>query len=248
MEFVNIGVVLFAPQDRSVRVRMSDDSRRIDRFFGKQEKAYLKVVRDSFAARLQSEFSSRWEKPQIERFADLRANDVRMSKPLPILVEEPEKDLADLFGFLVGVPKPSARLPKIASELKRRFAYAGIEPLVDIKPAPIDLPEGVRIEAQYGYQNGAYNLIDAVRLAGEPNEALAKASQRAVQGQWLWKESFGSGNGKRLVVVAEFDEQQENFVSAVSEMMRDHQVRLYDIKHLSPLIQDIRVNAGLHRS
>jgi hypothetical protein len=36
--------------------------------------------------------------------------------------------------------------------------------------------------------------------------------------------------------------------SAVSQMMKEHSVRLYDLAEVGPLVEDIRKNAQIHRT
>jgi hypothetical protein len=87
-----------------------------------------------------------------------------------------------------------------------------VEKLLE-KPAPIELSQGVTIEAPWAYRNGAYNLIEPVRLEGPASEALAQASKRAVEGKWL--REFTTEAPKRLVVVGEVTGQELSFVRGV---------------------------------
>jgi hypothetical protein len=102
--------------------------------------------------------------------------------------------------------------------------------------------------APYAYQNGAYNLIEPVRLNGDASNALAQASESAVKGQWLRQHSKNSGQLKQLVVVGDFSSTDNSFRSAVSQMMKEHSVRLYDLAEVGPLVEDIRKNAQIHRT
>lgn len=243
-EFVNIGVVLFAPDRHDVRVKFSSGWKRVEKLFGKQERGNLNVIRDSFKQRLRLEFSEPFSREKLERFAKSRANNLRMSNILPIVIEhEPDVELAELFKSLVGEDENSQRLPRVADELKKKFERAGVDKLLQ-KPEPIELPQGVTIEAPYGYQNGSFNLIDPVRLVGEPEEALAQASKRAIEGQWLLQYSKECRRKKKLIVVGDFTGQQSPFVDAVHGMMKQHEVDLYDLRDIDPLVADIREHAA----
>jgi hypothetical protein len=87
-----------------------------------------------------------------------------------------------------------------------------------------------------------------VRLNGDASNTLAQASERAVKGQWLWQHSKNSGQLKQLVVVGDFSSTDNSFRSAVSQMMKEHSVRLYDLAEVGPLVEDIRKNAQIHRT
>ena len=171
---------------------------------------------------------------------------MRLSQLLPILVEQPAADLDDLYYKLVGDDGPVQRLPKVAAELKKKFERAGVAEYLQ-KPDPIELPEGVTIEAPYGYRNGVYNLIDPVRLSGDPHHALERASRRAIEGQWLHRHSIDMGRPQRLIVVGELSGQEPAFADAVATMLAQHEVKMFDLRNVEPLVEDIRRNAPVHK-
>jgi Protein of unknown function (DUF3037) len=239
LEFINIGALLVDVDRRFFGVRFSQNIRRLDRVFGPQSKPYLEALKAGLANRLKAELGSEWNLERLKSFIGSRANSVRISKLLPIVVDDPNADLDELFVTLVGDQEVIPRQPKVASELRKKFAQAGVEKLLE-KPAPIELPQGVTIEVPWAYRNGAYNLIEPVRLGGPASEALAQASKRAVEGKWL--REFTTEAPKRLVVVGEVTGQELSFVRAISEMMADHDVRFFDIEDIDPLLRDIKLH------
>lgn len=241
-EFVNIGILLLDLNRRHVGFRFAQSAKRLDLMFGKQPRAFLSALKDGLYNRVHAELGPEWDVQRLEKFAASRANNVRLSKLQPILIENPEVDLADLFSSLVFDEQPAPRVPRLASELRREFVRAGVEQFVE-RPRPIELPQGVKIDVPYAYQNGAYNLIDPVRLAGAADGALAQASKRAVQGQWLWQYSMRSARPSKLVVVGEVTQQEPSFIIAVREMMQQHNVKFYEMSHVDPLLDDIKQNA-----
>lgn len=244
-EFVNIGVALFLPHKREVLCRFSNGLRRVERLFGKQPEGYFNVLKVDFQSRLSQLKIANFE--ALEKFANSRANKIRIAKLLPILVErDPNIEIDELFNLLVGNDEIGPKRRRVASVLRDKFHEAGIEPFLD-KPDPIKLPQGVVIDAPYAYQNGAYNLIDPVRLSGASADGLAQASERAVKGQWLWQTSRNEGRAKQLVVVGDFSSTDGSFRSAVGQMMKEHSVRLYDLEEVAPLVDDIRKHAQIHR-
>lgn len=243
-EYVNIGVALFVPRNGQVFSRFSMGLRRVERMFGKQPHGYISVLKSDFEARLSKLEGSNFE--SLDKFANSRANKVRIANINPILIERsPEAELNELFDLLVGEDEIIPRRRRVSSELRDKFEVAGIEHYLD-KPAPVKLPQGVTIDAPFAYQNGAYNLIDPVRLNGEASDALAQASERAVKGQWLRQASIQTGKLQQLIVVGDFSQTDDGFRHAVEEMMREHTVKLYDLDRVEPLVEDIRKNAQLH--
>jgi hypothetical protein len=241
-EFVNIGVLLVVPSERFIGVRYSHGLKRVEKLFGKQPANYFEVLKAAFEQRIKLEFSNEFSLEHIEQFAKSRANQMRISKLLPVAVDQPQFDLDALFESLVGENEIIHRQPKVAVELKKKFEKAGIAMFVR-KPEPVRLPEGVTIDAPYSYQNGSLNLIDPVRLSADSADALAQASKRAIEGQWLRNFSKNSSAPKQLIVVADFEDQEPKFVRAINDVMREHQVKLYELDECEPLIEDIRKNA-----
>ncbi|SNT11659.1 Protein of unknown function [Tardiphaga sp. OK246] len=244
-EFVNIGVLLVAPSQKFVGIKYSQGLKRVERLFGKQPASSFDVLKEAFEQRIKVEILENWNIEKIESFAKLRANKMRISKILPAAFADPEKELDELFHMLVGENEIGIRLPKVQVELRKKFEKAGVSLLVE-KPQPVKLPEGVVIDAPYAYQNGAYNLIDAVRLNADSADALAQASKRAIEGQWLRRHSQKLGSPNQLIVVGDLAKQPSAFVRAVDEMMKQHQVRFYELNNVEPLIQDIRLQARVH--
>lgn len=248
-EFVNIGVALFVPERNYVGIRFSHSLKRVERLFGKQPKSYFDVLKASFKNRLESDFSQGIDMRRFEAFAKTRANQMRIANVLSIVTDNPEADLGELFSSLVGEDGAPSRLPRIESELRKKFQRAGVDKFVESKPRPVALPQGVTIQAPYGYQNGAYNLIDPVRLGGIPGDALGEASKRAVEGQWLRHYSRAQGAPKELIVVGDFADQKQEFKRAIAEVMAEKNVSFFDINRLEPLLDDIKRHAeGKSRS
>jgi hypothetical protein len=244
LEYINIGVALFLPNQKEVHVRFSNGLRRVERLFGKQPHGFLSILKTDFAGRLSQFKEANFE--QIMKFANSRVNKIRIAGLQPILIDRaPEVEISSLFDQLVGEDEVGIRRRKVAAELKDKLEVAGVDLFLE-KPEPIRLPQGVTVDVPFAYQNGAYNLIDPVRLNGEGADSLAQASERAVKGQWLWQHSKRSGRLKQLIVVGDFSSTDESFQNAVRQMMNEHSVRLYDLDRIDTLVEDIRTNAHLH--
>lgn len=240
-EFMNVGVVVLAPAINRVEVRFAPDYSRIAKIFGKFDRAQLKSALDSLARRLQHDFGvGYWSVDALHRFVEMRSGNVQMSSPLSILLDDDPAEISDrlLKEMVIARPK-RLRASTATSQFKRHLANARVLDLVDTSPDPIVLPQGVQIRVPYGYQNGSYNLIDPIRLAGPVEEALKNASSRAIEGQWLAEHSAQS-KPKRLVVVGDLSDQPERFASDLKDVMRNHEVRFYEMDDMDELIEDIR--------
>lgn len=247
MEFLNVGVVLAVPDAGYIGVRFAKSHSRIDRFFKHPQSSFLQNAKEGLARRLSFEFGKSFEIGALESFAANRANELRISAFLPVAVAEPKIVLDRLFGELVGEDKIRHRRPRMARVLKEAFVEARVFGFVEEKPEPFELPDlGISIKAPFGYQNGAYNLIDGMQFGPDPSEALEKAGKRALEGALLWKQSKIHGPQKRLVVVGDFSDKPESFYDAVGEQLEKNEVRLYRLDNIAPLVEDITQNASLH--
>lgn len=241
-EFVNIGIVLFSNAAPRVLIKFSDSPNRIRRAFGVNLGKHFDLLKESLANRIQSDFSASWNKPLIDKFIGLRSGKVRLSSPKSVLVSEPKFVIEDLFEHLVEASSSKEPVQKVQTKLKRQLSELGVENLLQ-KPTPISLPQGVELRAQYAYQNGAYNMINAISLRDDPNEAIKAASKQAIEGRWL---SELISERRRLIVVGDVEGQHRNFVVAIKEMMENHSVGFYPISDIYPLANDIRKSFAKH--
>lgn len=246
LEFLNIGVALVVPSIQYIGIKFAKGHSRIEKVFGKQPKPYLDAVKEGFANRLRLELGRAHSEGSFSDFARKRANDVRLSPLMPVMVDDPEADLKRLFVELVGDDEPSQREPRIRRKLREAFVQHRVEHYLDKAPE-VELPEyGLKIHVPFGYQNGCYNLVDGMRLPSSVSDGLREAGKRAMEGSLIWKHFAGRPDRKRLVVVGDFHEQSNAFYHAVEDQMAEANVKLYRMDDLRPLLHDIEENASLH--
>lgn len=245
-EYINVGIAVVVADMGFIGIRFARGSRRIERLFGKQSRAYLDAIKASFESRLFVELSKAPDGSSMAEFSKKRANDLRVSQLQPVLVSNPEELLDQLFSELVGEEEAPMREPRMRRRLREAFVENKVEQFLD-GPANVDLPEfGLSVSVPYGYQNGCYNLVDAMRLPPAPSEALREAGKRSMEGGLIWKHFERSDHCKRLVVVGDFKAQSNEFYNAVRNQFVEHNVKLYRFDDLNPLFRDIVENADLH--
>lgn len=245
-EYINVGIAVVVPELGYVGIRFARSSRRIERLFGKQSKSYIDAIKASFESRLFVELSNAPDGSSLAEFSRKRANDLRVSQLQPVLVSSPEAVLDQLFSELVGDDDAPAREPRMRRRLREAFVANKVEQFLDVPPS-VNLPEfGLSVSVPYGYQNGCYNLIDAMRLPSSPSEALREAGKRSMEGGLIWKHFERADVCKRLVVVGDFKAQSNAFYHAVRDQFVEHNVKLYRFDDLSPLFKDILENAEIH--
>lgn len=245
LEFLNIGLVLIIPEIDYVGIRFARGHSRIDKVFGRQSKFYLEVVKYSFESRLRSELTRSPNGIGFDEFAQKRANDIRVTRLLPVQISDIEADFERIFNDLVGEDDPIVREPRVRQKLREAFRRHRVEQFLDI-PDDVELPEyGLKVSVPYGYQNGCYNLIDGMRVPANVSEGLREAGKRSMEGGLIWRH-FEQGQCKRLVVVGDFSKQPNAFYNAVKEQFEASNVRLHRLDDLSPLLKDILDNAEEH--
>lgn len=246
MEYLNVGLVLVVPELAFVSIRMARGYSRIERVFGKQQRAYLDAVKASFESRLREELDRSSDASGLGEFAQKRANDIRLSPLRSVSISDPKSDFANLFAELVGEDDPQVREPRVRRRLREAFSAGKVEQFLD-NPDEVALPEyGLRINVPFGYQNGCYNLIDGMRLSDSASDGLREAGKRAMEGGLLWKHFEQSDACKRLIVVGDFSKQSSGFYNAVKDQFAESNVGLYRFDDLRPLFSDIEKNAAEH--
>jgi Protein of unknown function (DUF3037) len=247
MEFVNIGVVVIVPELKLARSKFTNSSSRVKRLFGHSiSQSYFKSVTSAFSDRLNFEAKSRlFSASSFESFSNARANEIRMSPMRSILVNDPEATLNDLFEQLVESSfeySAPHEVSKSTLDLGAIFAQGNVTQFLDV-PEPVSLPHGVKISAKYAYQNGAYNLIEAIRVSAKPHLAMREVGNKRYVGEWLDKYSEG---GKRLVLVSDMSNLEPSLADDLNSGLKEAKIKSYDINNIEPLLEDIRENFAAH--
>jgi hypothetical protein len=245
-EFLNFGILLIVPSLDFSEVAIANGSSRMERIFDGISKCRFEDEKRGFGNRVKIEYARKRSLSSLNELGQKLANDFRLSELRPVAVEEPIQELRKLFSILVGDEQPKKRDKRISVKMREAFVAKRIVQYLEIPP-PIEIPEaGVQINAPYGYQNGAYNLIDGVRISGNSSEDMKETGRRAIEGGLLWKHYENSPDKKRLIVVGDFSKHEDKFYHAVGDLLAENNVRLYRLDSLDPLIEDIKDNASLH--
>jgi hypothetical protein len=245
-EGVNIGVVLYSPSEKRLRVVISRSNQRIRKFFGNQDWKFVNRAKAAIENQLKSQqFQSVGE---MEEYISKRANVIQMTSPRPMHVDDLETDVKDLHRRLVGGDLVERRL-RIDACLTQSLKDAGVVDMVR-KSVKVQISEIKRsIRVPYGYQNGRFNLISPVQFDSDPEVIFSKTGRSAIEGQLLYEKPHPALGEMRLVVVANFDEQVENSAREfVKKTLTNHKVSLYSFEDLGPLMDDIRHSAAAHLS
>lgn len=237
LEFVNIGIVVFSDFEPKVTYRFVESARKVNKAFNLSLGAHFKYLKKSIESRLTNDFSDHWHEEELNKFISLRSGKVRMTPLKSLLIEEFSNTLDELFDLLVGDEKPKPRKVRPKTKLKNALRSENVEYLLDLKPAQHRLSSGLTIKPDYGYQNGKYNLIKAVSLGGDTDEALERVAGLAWEGKWLLEETR---NSKLLNIVGDIAGQKKVFIDAIRNQMAENKVPFFSFDEVPALAKDIR--------
>ena len=108
METVNVGVVLFCPASGYLDARTTGNNRRAKSLVGADnfDRYSLNAAKRSINQRLVVEKNSFDSLEDFQKFVETRGNDLRLTKPRPVKVFNPEQEMNRLFDELVRGQQP----------------------------------------------------------------------------------------------------------------------------------------------
>ncbi len=238
-EYINVGVMVFSRSGDVFAYRLIDDFGRVKRFFGDINQAFLSLALHDFSQRLSYELKrGRFIDASLESFNAKRADMFKVTPAYAVAGFSPEAAVEKLFGDLVIMSPQAKRVERVNTLLTNAFSHAGVLPLLEKRPEPVHIAQyGVSIQADYGYQNGVYNLIDAARF-DNPQRGLAEAGKRILEGRALSETS-----GQRLIVVGEFGDQPVSFVENLRKDFLRAKAKLFRLEEIDQLAEEIRQSA-----
>lgn len=251
-EAINVGVVLRSQDSgQEISVRVVRSGKRVEQVFGNIVENSFLFALNSFCNRVRDELSKPAFKNSFSEFANKRANQFRVTPLKPVYVSDLEAEADLLFDKLVGEPVKHQRRPAAKSKLKKIFDSKGVLPLLDQKPEIVVLPEyDLKIKAAFGYQNGSYNLIDAVNMTDRDSaKVLKEAGERALEGSLLFKHFAHLPNDrekKKLIVVADFGSHPFKLFQDVRDILKNDGTKLYRMDEIDGLIDNISANKHVH--
>ncbi|MBA4207283.1 DUF3037 domain-containing protein [Pannonibacter phragmitetus] len=234
-EFVNVGVLVFDMRHGLIEKKFSSDFARVKRLFGDASPSFLKMALEDFAERVDFEFRKLNYSISAAEFNSRRSGIFQITPILPISGKNASQAASDLFADLVAGEAKNQRLERVSTRLKRAFADAGVLSLLQARPRAVEIPKwGVSIKADFGYQNGVYNLIDSARF-DQSERGLAEAGKRVLEGRAL-----AETLDHRLIVVGEFADHSGGYVDSLREEFEKANSKLFSLEEVGALAQEIR--------
>lgn len=237
-EYLNVGVIVVDPQRHLAAKRFLIDVSRVRRFSNDPSPLFIRNALEDFSDRVTYEMSRRGADLSAERFNSGRAGIFRITPLMPVAGADLGQIAEKLFGELVSDAPHRRRAERVGTQLTKGLRRFGVLSLLQKNPAPVKIEKwGVDLRADYGYQNGAYNLIDSARF-DDPERGLAEAGKRILEGRAL-----AETLEHRLIVVGEFGNQPETIVRGLKEEFADAGAKLYSMEEVDLLAEEIRLTA-----
>lgn len=237
-EFLNVGVIIFDHNNLKMLPKLNDNFVRVRKMFNDFSPSYLHSALEDFVVRIGYEFKENHSNRRLEDFFAKRANMFKVTPVLPVFSDDLGAELENLFSELVSTPSSNKRKARIGTKLTQALKNEGVLQLLDKKPDLVRIEKyGVNIRAHYGFQNGVYNLVDAVRF-DDPEKGLAEAGKRALEGRVL-SETLD----RRLVVVGDFGSQPSDFYHAIKIDLERAKTKLFRFDQIGELANLIKESA-----
>ena len=234
MEAANIGVLLFAESLEFLDTRLVSGNDRIRRFFGNDfdlDLPSINAAKKMLEHRFEVERRELGQKAELELFLRRFANEIVFTPLRPVRVENPTVELAQLFEELVGsrvrrdpVVKAIERHPAI----RQRFEQPDIASKLQ-RNVTTQIPVlGDELKADYGYQNGRFNLIQIKEFMQQQSGALIReAKSIAADGHLIYKHPDHRRQEQQLVIVACFSESALEHRDRIANLMAEHDVQFF---------------------
>ena len=242
-EFVNVGVAIYSPFTKQVKLQYSQTNRRLSQVFGKQDLHFINRLKKSLEENLKRESFATVS--DLENYIGRSANAIQLGPLRSLKISNVADDLAKLMDRLVG--EGQERKTLIQRYLGEKLAEAGVESFVQ-KKVSVNIPSfDQSIRVPYAYQNGRYNLISPVEFTADVRDIFQKAGEKAIEGQELYEVADPQFGKLHLVVVAKFaDETSQNARAKVRAIFDQHRVAMHNFDNIAPLVEDIRSAAIEH--
>jgi hypothetical protein len=241
-EYANVGVVLAVPHGGALELRMSEDNEGPKQRFGADafDDTRLTVAKKGLAGRIREEGPTWSSADDLLGFGRKEGNNLMLSTPKVILVENPAAEADELYRRLVHVEPVRRRrlaVPNLAPVFEARLADVPL-----IKDYKVELPEFGTWRVPYAYKNGALNLIRPEAFS--ESSAETRGNDLAVKGHIIRRHSDAIGKPHKLIVVGGFDVgAPESLKRRIEFILQECDARLVREEQLEEFVEEIRREA-----
>jgi hypothetical protein len=242
-EVANVGLILFAPEINYLDVKVSHSNGKIHHFFGRNnfDVGRLNFLKESIQNRLRvTEKGNIISLDALEKFINTRANEIVLTSPRPVKIEDPQKELESLFDELVGGR---------AKKQKSRILFPGLDKIFKTRlhdkmqfNQPVKVPGLERVlDIPYAYRNGKLNLIRPQEFGpqGVDTGLRLAAEGKLIQGARV------DGIERKLIVLPKIEKLAyvEDMRSSLTGLFREFSVRTVWEDEIDRFAQEVEQQA-----
>ena len=176
-EFINVGVLLYSPEQKYLGCLFPPDCRRVKRFHPQADLEMVRSLQEGFEEQIRDNAENL--EGYLESLAKSLSNLIQISEPESLLVEEPALEIRKLFDrYVGGAPttevQENTRM-RIRQRMNAAFVEAGIWQRLERRiPAARYTFPGDPLRFDFGYRpDGEMKLLHALSL--QRDNKLAKA-------------------------------------------------------------------------
>jgi hypothetical protein len=178
-ESVNIGVFFYHPAERELKVRLTDNFRRVKRLHPWADVELLARLEEDFAAQIETHVTDLGA--YVAKLQETLSNVLQVTEPKGVLAPDPAAEFDRLFDTYVREPRYPGRAAaaleggrawirnRMVSVFRRLGILGKLEPRVSVEEFtyPSD-----RFRLDYGYRrNGTRGFLHALSLGADPAQA-----------------------------------------------------------------------------
>jgi len=248
LEAVNVGLVLLCPEAAFLEARMSSKVDRVRRFFGTEgaDAQQLKAMRDMLARRFTFEAASLRKLEDLERFRHTLANELTVTAPRSLAVQNPAHSLDELFLELVETPPAEAVVERVTNQglrklLDKEFKTAGLNPFLR-RRISLRIDElKTTVEVPYAFQNGTWNFIEALSFTQKQEKHLRNALySKAFLATRLGQHEFPGYGRPQISVIGDLRNEARDMEGIIRDAFESANATFYTREELPKLEEHIR--------
>jgi hypothetical protein len=246
LEVANIGVLLFCPGQRFLRAKTSIDNARIRHIFGSKGHDWDRInsFKQGLEERLVHEQDTIRTEEDLRKFVASRANEIRITEPRFVKVNDCERQLDELFAHVIGATGRHPAKTSLQSLVSRTFRQAKLGNKVERNVVvPIPFVKQHTSKFPFAYQNDRFHVLrPATFRGGGTSDPANQAYRHAVQGKFLYEHKNKDYGEMALVVVGQFESVEDTQMNALRAMFKDNNTRLYTTDELPKLVHEIKTH------
>ena len=223
-EVANVGVLLFSPSDNFLKPKLSKSIQRVRTVFPQldYDVHQIRSMIEWLDNRLAVERDRVRTKDDLRHFINTRFNDIRLTDPKPVMVEQPDEALASLYTKLVALPRQveeKQKLPKIPfPRVDRFFHEPDFHGLVQFGKK-VTIPVWDRqIQMPYIFSNGIVHNVKPQYFA-----SVDAAANLVVEGRLLAKHAQANGKRQELFILPKVKPKKQDIRDNVLGVLREMQ-------------------------